>query len=101
MNFFSDLSPLFIETARILRPGGLFAFVVGDRAEDEPTEIIVGPEHTNSEENVTMYLHSPKQINSYLEKNVFSLMRNLVFTVYLDPERTSGMQARAYLARKS
>ena len=43
LNFFSDLSPVFKETNRILRPGGLFAFVVGDRAEDEPGEIAVGP----------------------------------------------------------
>jgi SAM-dependent methyltransferase len=101
MNFLSDLSPLFIETARILRPDGLFAFVVGDRAEDEPAEMIVGSEHTNSEETVTMYLHSPKQIDGYLEENGFSLMRNLVFTVYLDSEKTMATPARAYLARKS
>lgn len=100
MNFFSELSPLFIETARILRSGGLFAFVVGDRAEDEPAEMIVGPEHTNTEETVSMYLHSPKQIDSYLEENGFSLMRNLAFTVYLDSERTIATQAKAYLARK-
>jgi predicted TPR repeat methyltransferase len=33
LNFFSNLSPVFEETARILRKGGLFTFVVGDRAE--------------------------------------------------------------------
>ncbi len=101
MNFFSDLSPLFIETARILRPGGLFAFVVGDRAEDEPGEIAVGPEHTNTEETVTMYLHSAKQIDNWLMQNRFNLIRSLIFTVYLDPERTIATQAKAYLARKS
>jgi predicted TPR repeat methyltransferase len=100
MNFFSDLSSVFKEAARILRTGGLFAFVVGDRAEGQPGEIAVGPEHTNTEEIVTMYLHSPKQIDSYIEKNRFSLMRSLAFTVYLDRERTNGLQARAYLARK-
>jgi predicted TPR repeat methyltransferase len=100
MNFFSDLTPVFIETARILRPGGLFAFVVGDRAEEEPGEIAVGPEHTNTDEVITMYLHSPKQIDSYIEKNGFSLIRSLAFTVYLDPERTIATQAKAYLASK-
>ena len=29
------LLSLFIEIARILHPGGLFAFVIGDRPEDE------------------------------------------------------------------
>jgi predicted TPR repeat methyltransferase len=101
MNFFSDLSPIFIEAARILRSGGLFAFVVGDRAEEEPGEITVGPEHAHTEEIVTMYLHSPKQIDSYIEKNGFSLIRNLIFTVFLDPERTIAIQAKAYLAKKN
>jgi predicted TPR repeat methyltransferase len=100
MNFFSDLSSVFKEAARILRTGGLFAFVVGDSVEDEPAEMTVGPEHTNSEETVTMYLHSPKQIDSYLEENGFSLLRNLAFIVYLDSERTIATPARAYLARK-
>ncbi len=100
MNFFSDLSPLFIETARILRPGGLFAFVVGDRAEDEPAEMLVGPEHTNTEEIVTMYLHSANQIDSWLIQNRFNLIRSLVFTVFLDIEKTMETQVKAYLARK-
>ena len=33
MIFFSDLASVFEETARILRKGGLFVFVVADRAE--------------------------------------------------------------------
>jgi len=41
MNFFSDLSPVFKEAARILRKGGLFAFVVGDRVESEAHEVKV------------------------------------------------------------
>jgi len=36
LNFFSDLPPIFEETARVLRRGGLFVFVVGDREENEP-----------------------------------------------------------------
>ncbi|MBN1615611.1 MAG: class I SAM-dependent methyltransferase [Deltaproteobacteria bacterium] len=46
LNFFSDLSSVFKETVRILRKGGLFAFVAGDRVESETHEIMVGPEHT-------------------------------------------------------
>jgi predicted TPR repeat methyltransferase len=101
MNFFSDLSPLFIETARILLAGGIFAFVVGDRAEDEPGEFEVGPEHTHTEETITMYRHSAKQIDGWLKQNRFNLLRSLPFTVYLDPEKTMATRAKAYLARKS
>jgi predicted TPR repeat methyltransferase len=100
LNFFSDLSPVFGETARILRKGGLFAFVVGDRAEGDSHELAVGPEHTHSERTVTMYLHSPKEIDSWMERYGFRLVRGLAFTVFMDRERTRSMQARAYLAKK-
>jgi len=98
--FFRDLSPVFKETARILRKGGLFAFVVGDRAECEAHEVKVEPEHTKSERTVTMYRHSPKQINNWLKKYGFELVRNLAFTVFMDRERTMSMRAKAYLTRK-
>jgi predicted TPR repeat methyltransferase len=101
LNFFSDLSPVFGETARILRKGGLFAFVVGHRAEGDSHELMVGPEHTHSERTVTMYLHSPEQIDTWMERYGFRLVRSLAFTVFMDRERTRSMQARAYLARKA
>ena len=101
LNFFSDLSLVFEEIARILRKGGLFAFVVGDRSERESHEVKVGPEHTKSERTVTMYLHSPKQIDSWMESYGFRLVRSLAFTVFMDRERTRSMQAKAYLARKA
>jgi predicted TPR repeat methyltransferase len=101
LNFFSDLSPVFGETARILRKGGLLAFVVGERAEGNSHELTAGPEHTHSERTVTMYLHSPKQIESLMERYGFRLVRSLAFTVFMDRERTRSMQAKAYLARKA
>ena len=49
LNFFSDPSPVFQEASRILRKGGLFAFVVGDRSENGAHAIEVDVEHTKSE----------------------------------------------------
>lgn len=100
LNFFGDLSPVFKETNRILRPGGLFAFVVGDRSENEPGEIEVGPEHTKTDQTITMYLHSAQQIDDWLKQNRFSLVRSLPFTVYLDPQKTMATKAKAYVAKK-
>jgi predicted TPR repeat methyltransferase len=100
LNFFGDLSLVYKETNRILRPGGLFAFVVGDRAEDEPGEIAVGPEHTNTDQTITMCLHSPQQIDHWLKQNRFNLARSLPFTVYLDPKKTMAIKAKAYVAKK-
>lgn len=99
-NFFNDLSPVFQETNRILRKGGLFAFVVGDRSENEAHSVEVGVEHTNSEQTVTMYLHSPKQIEELITRYSFEPLRNLSFTVFMDRERTKSMPARSYLVRK-
>jgi predicted TPR repeat methyltransferase len=99
LNFFSDLSPVFKETARILRKGGLFAFVVGDRVEGEAHEVKVGPEHTKSERTVMMYRHSPEQIDTWLQRYGFELVRSLAFTVFMDRARTRSMPARAYVTR--
>jgi predicted TPR repeat methyltransferase len=100
LNFFSDLSPVFEETARILRRDGLFVFVVGDRVEGEAHELKVEPELTKAERIVMMYRHSPKQIDTWLERYGFELVRSLAFTVFMDRERISSMPVKAYLARK-
>ena len=99
-NFFSDPSPFFQEASRILREGGLFAFVVGDRSENEAHSIEVGVEHTKTEKTVTMYLHSAKQIVELMAQYDFEPMRDLSFKVFMDRERTKGMPAIFYLARK-
>ena len=100
LNFFSDLSPVFQEANRILRKGGLFVFVVGDRSENDAPAFEVGSEHTKSEKTVTMYLHSAKQIAGLVTLYNFEPLRNLSFTVFTDRDRTKSMSARAYLVRK-
>ncbi len=101
LNFFSNLSPIFQETARILQKGGLFVFVVGDREESESHEFEVGPEHTSAEIPVTMYRHSARQIAGWTQSSGFRPLRNLGFTVFMDPERTRPMRAKAYLVKKT
>lgn len=100
-NFFRDLSPVFREVARILREGGLFVFVVGDRMEDEAMEFVVGPEHTHSGGSMTMYRHSARQINGWLHEFGFTPQRRLAFTVFMDREKTRSLQAAAYLVKKT
>ena len=101
LHFFSDLSPVFEETVRIIRTGGLFAFIVGDRAEHEAHEIEVETEHTKSEKSMKMHLHSPEQIDNWVERCGLGLERSLAFDVFMDRERTKSMQAKAYVARKA
>ncbi|MEE4276300.1 MAG: class I SAM-dependent methyltransferase [Thermoleophilia bacterium] len=100
LNFIRDLTPVFAETARILRDGGVFVFAVGDRTEDEPQEVVVGPEHTMTDASVTMYRHSGRQIDAWVAASGFTLLRTLAFAVPMDREKTSCQPIRAYLVRK-
>ncbi len=100
-NFFQDLLPIFHEAGRIIKNNGVFVFVVGDQESGKPAEIIVGPEHTGTDATITMYLHSYKQVTSWLQENGFSLARNLEFFYFMDREKTKKIPARAYMAVKS
>jgi SAM-dependent methyltransferase len=102
-----DVSPEMLEacrsgeTARLLRKGGLFVFVVGDRTENEAPEILVGTEHTQSGAPVTMYRHGARQIKGWLVENGFAPLRSLAFSVPMDREKTQSLRASAYLVRRS
>jgi predicted TPR repeat methyltransferase len=100
-NFISDLSPVFEETARILRKKGIFVFVYGDITEKVAHEFQVRAKRTKPEKMVTMYRHSQKQIDTLMETFGFVLLKSLTFTVFMDRERTKSIQAKAYLARKA
>ena len=100
LHFFSDLSPVFEETARILRKGGLFVFIVGDCVEGGAHELEVEPELAKSDSTVMIYRHSSEQIDTCLERYEFELVRSLPFTGFMDRERTKIMPFKTYLARK-
>jgi predicted TPR repeat methyltransferase len=99
LNFISDLSPVFLETARILRKEGVFVFIAGDRTDEEAMEFVVSAEHAKSDEPVTMYRHSSRQIARWVEEYGFTSLQKLAFTVYMDSEKTRSFQAMAYLVR--
>lgn len=100
MNFYRDLSVIFKETARLLKTGGLFSFVVGDRNDNVPAAIVVGPKDTHTNEAVTMYRHSPVEIISWAETHNFKLVRSLPFSMFLDREKIRKVGAKAYVARR-
>jgi len=98
--FFENLTPVFWEIGRILRDGGVFVFVTGDREQGEDATVIVGPEHTGTSSSVTMYRHTVNKVRGWLEKCGFRLVDTLEFTVWMDAERSKRFPARAYLAQK-
>ena len=101
MIFFSDLSPIFEESARILRVGGLFVFVVADRAEDDSHAFQVADKHTESGKSVTLFRHGVRKVENWVERSGFELLRSLAFTVFMNPEKTIKMRAKAYLVKKT
>ncbi|MBN1631905.1 MAG: class I SAM-dependent methyltransferase [Thermoleophilia bacterium] len=96
--FLDDLALVFAETARLLRPGGTFAFMTLDRAPDEAAAFVVGREHTGTDESVTMHRHSADQVGDYAGAAGLTVVRSLPFTAYKDPEKTLPMRARCYVA---
>jgi predicted TPR repeat methyltransferase len=100
-NFFNDLSPVFAETARVLKTGGMFVFVTGDRNDDEDFEMVVGPEYTKTDETLTMYRHSSGQIRVWIDGSGLTLLRRLPFTVYMDHEKRRSQQAACYVVKKT
>lgn len=98
--FLRDPSPVFSEAARVLRTDGCFAFMTLDRAADEEPELVVGPEHTKTDEYVTMYRHDDKQIDTWIDGFGLVLWRSLPFTAYSDADKTRPMRAKCYVARK-
>ena len=100
LNHFRDLRVVFSEVARVLRSGGVFAFVVGDRGPGEEAELVVGPEHTGTGASAVMYRHGAEEIAELLRGNGFELMRSLEFPVPMDRQRASVFRARAYVCRK-
>jgi predicted TPR repeat methyltransferase len=93
--------PVFGEATRVLRAGGAFVFMVLDRAEDETFELVLGPTHTKTDQSVTMYRHSGRQVAQWLEQSELEPLRSLPFTVYRDSGRTEAQQAVCYVAAKS
>lgn len=100
LNFFRDPGPVFREAGRILRGGGIFAFMVGDRAAGERAEMKVDSQHTDNGASVTMFRHGADEIDRLLRDSHFTLLRSLGFSVPMNRERSSILPARAYVARR-
>ncbi|HLA80531.1 MAG TPA: methyltransferase domain-containing protein, partial [Thermoleophilia bacterium] len=100
LSFLRDPSPVFAETARVLKPGGTFAFVTGDRTEEENFELLVGPEYTKTDESMTMYRHSGGQVAELIESVGLELLRSLSFTCYMDRKKTRILRAKCYVVQK-
>lgn len=99
--FFEDLAPVFKEAGRILRKGGIFTFITGDRREDEDATVVAGPEQTGTGSPVTMYRHTVIEVNGWLEQGGLRLLDTHELPVWMDAGRVKRFPARVYLAQKT
>jgi predicted GNAT superfamily acetyltransferase/SAM-dependent methyltransferase len=100
LNFIADPAPVVAEVARVMRPGGMFAFAVGDRREGDAPHYLVRDDSSGRAESVSMYRHGEDEVAAWLRASGLTLLRQLTFVVPMDRERTRCIQARAYVARK-
>lgn len=96
LNHFEDLGPVFRETSRILKDGGVFAFVVAHRRIGESSDIQV--QHADT--RVTMFRHGEEQIGALLLEHGFDLLRELEFPVTGHAENATPLSLKAYAAKR-
>ena len=101
LNFYRDLTPVFAEAGRILRPGGFFVFGVADMVENGAVEIIAGPDRSGSGPAVTLYCHSPEQIRAWIGGTGLVLCRTLSFSALMCRRKTTRLQIKACLVQKA
>jgi SAM-dependent methyltransferase len=103
--FLGDVTPVFAETARVLKAGGRFVFLTLDRSPGEAAELVVPGEEASSDARgvagagTVLLRHGLEQIQGMLDRFGFTLASTLPLPVYQDAARTRCMPATCYLAR--
>lgn len=98
--FLADPEPVFRETARVLEPGGLFAFLVLERPDGEPPELVVEAEQTDGGASATLLRVSGGEVAALVARHGFSAVAELALPVFQDPQRTISMPATVHLAQR-
>lgn len=104
LNSFKDLDPLFREVARIIKPGGIFAFTVEEQkpGQDDsyPINRVAVDEKPDEATAVRLYRHSEAHIQASLDQNGFEILKALEFVAFKYPAEHKDVFFKAYIARK-
>jgi len=105
LNFFADLRPVFEETARLIRPGGIVGFTVEEQKAGQEAEYVLrtGGESSGASGTsaVTMHRHSDAHIKSLLDACGFEPLKALEFSAGRYPSYGMDIVFTAYVARRS
>ncbi|MBN1452303.1 MAG: class I SAM-dependent methyltransferase [Anaerolineales bacterium] len=104
LNSFKDLDGLFQEIARIIRPGGIFAFTVEEQKPGQEDRYAINrvevSEKPKEETAVMLFRHSTDYVTRLLDQNRFTLLKTLEFVAFKYPAENRDIFFKAYIARK-
>lgn len=104
LNSFGDLAPLFKETARIIKEGGIFAFTVEEQKSGQNDSYMINrvdiSEKPRVDSAVIMFRHSDDYIAQLLYDSGFVLLKSLEFLAFKYPAENKDIFFKAYIARK-
>jgi SAM-dependent methyltransferase len=105
LNSFRDLGPLFKETARIVKEGGIFAFTVEEQkcGQDGRYEInrVNVSEKPKAKDSVMLFRHSDDYSLRLLDDSGFILHKSLEFLAFKYPAENKDIFFKAYIAKKA
>jgi SAM-dependent methyltransferase len=104
LNSFGDLSPLFIDIARIVKREGLFAFTVEEQKPGLESSYMINPvevsEEPDAEIAVVLHRHRESYINGILKRNHFILLKTFEFVAFKYPAENRDILFKAYITCK-
>lgn len=104
LNSFKDLGPLFAEIARLMKPGGIFAFTVEEQKPGQEDSYAINrvevAEQPKEETAVLLYRHSEATIIGWLGRNDFEPLKSLEFVAFRYPAENKDVFFRAYVAKR-
>jgi predicted TPR repeat methyltransferase len=97
LNFFADLEPAVKETARIIKPKGIFGFTVEEKKPGQESRYTLcvdgGPDQRGESFEIALYRHSDEHVRTLLESIGFSVRKQFEFLA----DRYPGQGIEVYL----
>jgi predicted TPR repeat methyltransferase len=104
LNFFADLEPVVEETARIIKPKGIFGFTVEEKKpgqESRYTLCVNGGSDQHAEAfEIALYRHSDEHVRTLLEGVGFSVRKHFEFLADRYPEQGIEVYLTVYIAQR-
>jgi predicted TPR repeat methyltransferase len=91
-HFFGELKPIFIESSRVIKPGGIFAFTVQTQTSEGYSEKRVN--------GIPVFMHSDRYVEKVLQDVSFDRLKELKFLVRSVNKEHEDAVFQAYVAQK-